>query len=140
MKQHIVALLACAASTLALADSGFTNVPPLLDKSIRAGGVTAAKFEGGVLRAQLNKGEVSDLVYGTFIFYNICAKQWYEPQQFAGLGLDRVELLNAAGTQGFAFDARGDVCAEMGQLGKNFRSFIAQHTVACTAEGCPGPR
>ncbi len=138
--KHFVALMACAASTLALADTAYMNVPPLLHKSIQAGGVTAAQFDGGVLRAQLGKSEVSELVYGTFIFHNICAKEWYEPQQFARLGLSRVELLNAAGNQGFAFDARGDVCTEMGKLGKNFRSFIGQHTVACTASGCPAQR
>jgi len=138
--KFILALLACAASTLAMADTGFKNVPPLLDKSIKAGGVTSAQFEGGVLRAQLSKSQVSELVYDTFIFHNICAKEWYEPQQFASLGLNRVELLNAAGNQGFAFDARGNVCTEMGKLGKNFRNFIAQYTVACTAGGCPAQR
>jgi hypothetical protein len=29
------------------------------------------------------------------------------------------------------------VCAEMGQMGKNFRSFIAQRTVSCDAGTCP---
>ena len=51
-----------------------------------------------------------------------------------------LELFNAEGTQGFAFDARGDTCAEMGRLSKNFRSFIAQYTVACTAGSCPPQR
>ena len=83
--KYIVALLACAASTLALADSEFKNVPPLLHKSIQHGGVTAAQFDGGVLRAQLNKAEVTELVYQTFVFHNICAREWYEPQQFASL-------------------------------------------------------
>lgn len=138
--KYLVALLACAASTLALADTEFKNVPPLLHKSIQHGGVTAAQFDGGVLRARLNKGEVSELVYGTFIFHNICAKQWHEPQQFASLGLARVELLNAKGDQGFAFDARGEVCAEMGKLGKNFRTFIGQYSVACTGGSCPPQR
>lgn len=138
--KHLIALLACAASTLALADTEYKNVPSLLHKSIQAGGVRVAQYDGGVLRARLGKNEVSELTYSGFIFHNVCAKEWFEPQQFAQLGLSRVELLNAAGNQGFAFDARGDVCTEMGKLGKNFRSFIAQYTVACTAEGCPPQR
>ena len=101
---------------------------------------SAAQFDGGVLRAQLNKAEVTELVYQTFVFHNICAREWYEPQQFASLGLARVELLNAKGDQGFAFDTRGNVCTEMGRLGKNFRTFISQYTVACTASGCPPQR
>ena len=47
---------------------------------------------------------------------------------------------NAAGTQGFAFDARGDVCEEMGKLGKNFRTFIGKYTQACSASTCPPQR
>ena len=140
--KYLVALLASAACTLAQAQAnpGFKNVPPLLHKSIQHGGVTAAQFDGGVLRAQLNKAEVTELVYQTFVFHNICAREWYEPQQFASLGLARVELLNAKGDQGFAFDTRGNVCTEMGRLGKNFRTFISQYTVACTAGGCPPQR
>jgi hypothetical protein len=30
------------------------------------------------------------------------------------------------------------VCEQMGQLGKNYRSFIDQYTVKCTAGVCPG--
>lgn len=138
--KYLVALLACAASTLALADAEFKNVPPLLHKSIQHGGVTAAQFDAGVLRANLGKPEVTELVYQTFVFHNICARQWYEPRQFADMGLARVELLNAKGDQGFAFDTRGDVCEEMGKMGKNYRSFINQRTVACTAGGCPAQR
>lgn len=140
--KYLVALLASAACTLAQAQAnpGFKNVPPLLHKSIQHGGVTAAQFDSGVLRARLNKPEVSELVYDNFVFHHICAKQWYEPQQFANVGLTRVELLNAKGDQGFAFDARGDVCAEMGKLGKNFRTFIGQYTMACAAGGCPAQR
>ena len=138
MKHHLLALLACATTTLAWANPDFKNVPPSMQKSLH--GISAAQFDGGVLRAQMNKPEVTELVYNTFVFHNICAREWYEPQQFASLGLARVELLNAKGDQGFAFDTRGNVCTEMGRLGKNFRTFISQYTVACTAGGCPPQR
>ena len=88
----------------------------------------------------MDKPEVSELVYSTFVFHSVCSQQWRHPQEFAGLGLTRAELLNATGTQGFAFDARGDVCAQMGEMGKNFRTFIAQRTVACAGGSCPAPR
>ncbi|MBS0390821.1 MAG: hypothetical protein KGM60_11295 [Comamonadaceae bacterium] len=138
--KSILAILLFAAASLALADTEFKTVPPLLQKSIKAGGVSEAQFDAGVLRARVKKPELSEAVYAGFIFHNICAKQWFEPAQFAAMGLSRVELLNAAGTQGYAFDARGEVCAEMGKLGKNFRSFIAHYTVACTAGSCPPQR
>ena len=138
--KHFAALLLCTASTLALADGEFKNVPPLLQKALHGNALKGAQFDGGVLRVQMNKPEVSELVYATFVFHSVCAQQWRHPQEFAQLGLTRAELVNAPGTQGFAFDARGDVCAQMGEMGKNFRTFIAQRTVACQGGSCPTRR
>jgi hypothetical protein len=135
--KKLFALLACTACTLAAADTALTNVPPTLQKALHGSAIQSARLDAGVLRLQMDKPQVTELVYATFVFHNICAQQWRHPEQFAGYGLTRVELLNAGATQGFAFDARGDVCAEMGQMGKNFRSFIAQRTVSCDAGTCP---
>ena len=135
MKHHLLALVACATTTLAWANPDFKNVPPSMQKSLH--GISAAQFDGGVLRAQMNKPEVTELVYNTFVFHNICAQQWHDPAQFARLGLTRVELFNAAGTQGFAFDARGDICQRMGQMGQNYRSVIQQRTAVCSSGQCP---
>lgn len=132
-----LALLMAAVSTFAMANTEFTDVPAPLQKALHGNALKTAKLGNGVLQLQTVKPEVSELVYATFIFHNICGEQWMNPQQFAGFGLKRVELLNANGSQGFAFDARGDVCQEMGKLGKNFRSFIAQYTVKCEKGGCP---
>ena len=138
MKHHLLALVACATTTLAWANPDFKNVPPSMQKSLH--GISAAQFDGGVLRAQMNKPEVTELVYATFVFHSICAPQWRQPQAFAQAGLARVELLNADASQGYAFDARGDVCARMGQMGQNYRGLITQHTSACTAQSCPPQR
>jgi len=135
--KRLLALLIGAACTLAFADTEYKNVPEHLQKSLRGNTLKSAQLDKGVLRMQMDKPEVTELVYSTFVFHNICAEQWHNPQQFAKLALARVELLNASGNQGFAFDARGDVCEQMGQLGKNFRTFIAQYTVKCEAGTCP---
>ncbi len=133
----LLALLIAAAFPLAFASTDFKNVSPPLQKALHGNALKAAQLEDGVLRLTTSKPEVSELVYATFIFHSICGEQWVNPQQFVQFGLKRVEMLNADGSQGFAFDARGDVCEQMGQLGKNFRSFIAQYTVKCSAGTCP---
>lgn len=133
----LLALLIAAACPLAIASTDFKNVSPALQKMLHGNALKAAHLEDGVLRLRSNKPEVSEVIYSTFIFHNICSEQWVNPQQFAQFGLKRVELLNADGSQGFAFDSRGDVCEQMGQIGKNFRSFIAQYTVKCSAGTCP---
>ena len=132
-----LALLIGAASTLAFAGTGFKNVPETLQKSLQGNSLKTAQLDQGVLRLQMDKPVVSELVYSTLVFHNICGVQWHYPEQFAQFALKRVELLDAAGAQGYAFDTRGDVCVQMGQLGKNFRTFIAQHTVKCDAGICP---
>jgi hypothetical protein len=139
--KKLLALLIGAACTLAMAmameDTEFKNVPAPLQKTLRGNALKTVHLDSTVMRLQMDKPVVTELVYSTFIFHNICAAQWHNPEQFAKLALTRVELLNATGAQGFAFDARGVVCMQMGQLGKNFRTFIGQRTVPCEAGTCP---
>jgi hypothetical protein len=137
MKKMLAVWMIGAASTLALADTEFKNVPAPLQKSLRGNALKTAQLDNGVLRLQMDKPEVTELVYSTFVFHNICAEQWHNPGQFAQWALSRVELFNATATQGFAFDARGDICAQMGSLGKKFGPFIAQRTAKCDAGKCP---
>jgi len=138
--KKLLPLLLAGACTLALAEPAFQNVPEVLHKPLLGNGLTAARMQQGVLQLQMGKPEVTELVYATFVFHSICAPQWRQPQAFAQAGLARVELLNADASQGYAFDARGDVCARMGQMGQNYRGLITQHTSACTAQSCPPQR
>lgn len=130
------ALLLAAAPALALAQPQFTNVPEGLHKPLLGNGLKSAQMHQGVLRLQVDKPQLSELVYSSFIFHSICAGQWRNPQQFASYGLARVEMLNASGAEGYAFDARGEVCAQMGRMGQNYRQLIAQHTTPCQAGAC----
>ena len=137
--KKLLALLIGAASTLALAAPEFKNVPAPLQKSLAHHGLKTAQLDNGVLRLQMDKPEVSELVYSTFIYHGFCAEQWRSPERFAGVPLSRVELLNTNSTQGYAFEVRGDVCVQMGQMGKNYRTLISQHTVKCEGGTCPRP-
>ena len=44
---------------------------------------------------------------------------------------------DASAAQGFAFDARGDICEQMGRTGQNVKTLVDQRTVACNAGACP---
>ena len=136
-----LAFLFSAAATLAFAGTQFTNVPEPMHKPLNNHHLKTAQLDGkGVLRVQINKPTVSKLVYATFIFNGICAEQWRNPERFATMALTRVEVFDAAASEGFAFDARSDICVEMGKMGKNFSALIAERTVPCTAGTCPQPR
>lgn len=133
----LLALLIVSASTLAEAAPEFKNVPAPLQKSLSHHGLKSAELDQGVLRLRMDKPEISELVYATFVYHGICAEQWRSPERFVGVNLARVELLNTNATQGYAFDARGDVCVQMGQMGKNYRTLINQHTARCEGGACP---
>lgn len=115
----------------------FDNVAPALQKALGHSSLKSAQMQKGVLRVVLTKPELTELAYLTYIYHDICAHQWRQPAEFAQWKLERVEVFNASASQGYAFDARGSVCAEMGQMGKNYRGFIQQRTKACTAGNCP---
>jgi len=133
----LLALLIVSASTLAEAAPEFKNVPAPLQKSLSHHGLKSAELDQGVLRLRMDKPDISELVYATFVYHGICAEQWRSPERFVGVNLARVELLNTNATQGYAFDARGDVCVQMGQMGKNYRTLINQHTARCEGGACP---
>jgi len=133
----LLALLIVSASTLAEAAPEFKNVPAPLQKSLSHHGLKSAELDQGMLRLRMDKPEISELVYATFVYHGICAEQWRSPERFVGVNLARVELLNTNATQGYAFDARGDVCVQMGQMGKNYRTLINQHTARCEGGACP---
>ena len=133
-----LALCAGAAGSLAFAGVQFTNVPEAMHKSLGNHSLTTAQLDSqGVLRVQMNKPVLSELVYATFIYNGICAEQWRNAERFAALALTRVEVFDATAAQGFAFDARGDICVRMGEMGQNYRTLISQRSVACSAGVCP---
>ena len=136
-----LALLICAASTLAFAGVEFKNVPESMHKPLSNHKLKTAELDkAGVLRLQMDKPVLSELVYSNFIVHGICAEQWRNPERFASLALTRVELLDASAAEGFAFDARGDICEQMGRTSQNIKTLVDQRSVVCHAGVCPGPR
>ena len=136
-----LALLISAASTLAFAGVEFKNVPEAMQKPLSNHKLKTAEMDkAGVLRLQMDKSAISELVYSNFIINGICAEQWRNPERFASLALTRVELFDASAAEGFAFDARGDICEQMGRTGQNVKILVDKRSVACNAGVCPAPR
>lgn len=115
----------------------YNNVDASLQKALRHTALKAAQMQNGVLRVLIAKPDVSELTYYTYVYHDICANQWRQPDVFAQWKLQRVEVFNASAAQGFAFDARGSACAEMGQMGMNYRTYMQQRTQVCQAGSCP---
>ena len=136
-----LAFLFCAASTLAFAGVEFKNVPEAMHKPLSNHKLKAAELDkAGVLRLQMDRPAISEMVYSNFIIHGICAEQWRNPERFASLALTRVELFDASAGEGFAFDARGDICEQMGRTGQKLKPLVDQRSVVCHAGACPAPR
>ena len=137
MKKPIALLLAACAAAASAAEPRFTDVPASMQKVLQGNSLASAQLQQGQLLLVSSKSQVSELTFASFVFHTICAQQWRHPEEFARWQLTRVQLLEAGGQQGFAFDARGDVCERMGRMGQNYRSVIAKRTVACSGGQCP---
>lgn len=135
MKNWIALGLGCMAIA-AFAGTDLKNVPEPLNRSLTSHGTNSAAMDGGVLRVVLNKPVLTELTYFTFIYHGICAEQWRAPEKFATMGLTRVEVLDASGAAGFAFEGTAATCADMGQMGKSFGTYIGQRTSRCEAGRC----
>lgn len=136
MKTAIVSLALASAAVGATAATSFAGVPEPLGSFLGMHQVKEASWKDGVLRVKLQKTEVSELVYYTFVYHAVCSEQWHKPEAFNKMGLVRAEVLDAAGAKGFAFDGDAAVCAEMGSMGKKFGNFIGERTSKCEAGTC----
>ena len=131
----MLALLLSAVCTLAVAETDLNHLPAPLNKSLRGNAIKSAQLDNGVLRLQMDKPAVSELVYSTFVFHNICADGGTTPTSspnwhWPGGTAQRVSQ------QGYAFDARGDVCVQMGQLGRSLAPSL--RSARCRAKrACP---
>lgn len=132
----MAAMLAWAVGSAAVA-APLAGIPEPLGSYLGMHQVKQASMKDGLLRVQLDKTDVSELTYFTFIYHGICAEQWRKPAAFNAMGLQRVEVFDAAGAKGFAFSGGDAVCAEMGNLGKKYGDFIRQRSTVCQAGQCP---
>jgi hypothetical protein len=138
MKTAFLTMALACATFGASAATPIAGVPEPLGSSLGMHQVKDASWKNGVLRVQLQKAEISELVYYTFIYHGICAEQWHKPAAFNQMGLVRTEVFGATGVNGFAFDGDAAVCAEMGNMGKKFGKFIGERTTRCEAGQCTG--
>lgn len=139
MKKWMACLLAGVCS-FASADLVFKNVPQDLEVPLQGHALTLAEKDAqGVLQLHSSKPVISELEYNNFVMHGICSHQWRNPARFASWNLSTVQLWAADGQKGYAFDASGDVCEQLGkfgQPGQNYRKLVAERTTVCQQGQC----
>lgn len=138
--KKLLACLLVGVCTFASADLTFKNIPPSLERPLKGNGLAAAEMDAqGVLRLRSNKAAITELDYNNFVMHGLCSEQWRDPARFASWHLGTVQLLAVDGQQGYAFDASGDVCEQLGrfgQPGQNYRKRVAERTTVCQQGQC----
>lgn len=132
--------LALMLPLLALADP----IPPKLGSHIRIFQVDETTLVDGVLRVRSSRSVVTQEIYRTLVKAT-CMPLWLDDKKdgWAKARIERVEVVNQIGAQGYAFVGGRKACAALGQVSggpDNENKFIAANTWVCVAGNPCRPR
>jgi hypothetical protein len=119
--------LAAAAETL----------PTAVDRSIKPFALTGAGLAGGILTATFNREVVTFSVFESFVTNGVCMPLIVDPK--AGWGksnIERVEVRNSAGAQGFALGDLRKACGDIGDIAGgavNVKKYLAPIALVCVS-------
>ncbi|WP_216857591.1 hypothetical protein [Burkholderia sp. S171] len=112
------------------------QVPPALQKSLAPYSIKDATIEGGALKITVNRSTVTRAIYSNIVTMGACSPLWGDQKKAWGsASISRVEVRNAIGAQGFAFQGGRKECHELGQASgvEASKQYLAAHTLVCIA-------
>lgn len=130
------ALLMC--SQFSISD----EIPPELVKHLKPFRIDESSLGNGVLRVRINASVINQDTLKALARAS-CYPLWFAGKKdgWAKARIDRVEVINQIGAQGFAFVGGRKSCSEWGNLnGGNENAYIASHTWVCVAGNPCRPR
>lgn len=139
--RSILLLMACMATVnCALAD----EIPKELVKTIKVYQISESTLADGVLRIRYNRPVINRELFRTFIQAS-CTPLWLGGKKdgWDKARIERVEVVNQIGAQGFAFVGGRKTCDGLGKISGgavNEDAFIAQNSWVCVAGNPCRPR
>jgi hypothetical protein len=138
MRPTIIAALCCAFN----AHAG--ELPPALQKSLKPYSISSAEIEHGALRITMNRPTVTRAMYSSVVLMGACSPLWSDARKAWGsVTISSIEVRNAAGAQGFAFQGGRKECDELGQVSggdAEVRKYVDARTWVCVAGAECRPR
>jgi hypothetical protein len=120
------------------------ELPPALQKSLKPYSISSAAIERGALRIAMNRPTVTRAMYSSVVLMGACSPLWNDARKAWGsASISRVEVRNAAGAQGFAFQGGRKECVELGQVSggdAEVRKYVDARTWVCVAGAECRPR
>lgn len=134
----IIAALCSALSAHAV------ELPPELQKSLKAYQISSAAIEQGTLRITTSRSTVTPEMYSNIVLIGACSRLWFDARRGWGAAtINSIEVRNAIGAQGYSFRGGRKECAELGNLSGGevaVRKYVDAHTWVCVAGNECRPR
>ena len=118
------------------------SIPPELVKHLKPFKIEEVNLKGNVLRIRVSSSVVNQDTFRAIASAS-CAPLWMNGKKdgWDKAQIDRVEVINQIGAQGFAFIGGRKSCADLANVtGDNEHTFIASRTWVCVAGNPCRPR
>lgn len=113
------------------------SVPPTILKHIKPFQIDSVGLASGTLRVVMKRPMVSDFMYHSVAINGICTALFGEPNGWGNARIDRIEVLNDIGAQGFALLDAKTTCGRVGKLADvESKQAVAAQTVSCISGSC----
>jgi hypothetical protein len=113
------------------------QVPPNLQKWLKPYAIKETTIEGGALKITMNRPIVTREIFYSVVLRGVCMPlQFDEKKGWGAAQISRVEVRNAIGAQGFAFQGGRKECHELSQVSGDrepSQKYVDAHTWVCVA-------
>lgn len=125
-------------SFLTLASAAYADtVPPAILKAIKPLNTKSVELSSGVLRVVMGNPMVSIDMYRSVSITGVCFSLIGDRKSWGNSRIDRIEVLNDIGKQGYALEEARKTCGALGALtADQEKKYVADHTIECIAGDC----
>lgn len=131
MKPIFCALIFVTGSALAV------EVPSELQRNLKAYATKSIELKGDVLRVTMDKPVVTHEMYRMIVVGGVCGSLWTGKGGWGTTKIERAEVLNNLGAQGFAMTDLKSACDAIGTAkGDEYKPLVQRNTVTCVVGEC----
>lgn len=130
--------LTFGATVLCLSLTSFADeVPQAYMKMLKPFQLTSVQLSDGALKVTMGFPKVNPQMFEAISVGAFCPPLYDDNAVYGLARIDRLEVLNEIGKQGFALENPIQICVEYGQLDvKGGKELIAERTLPCAAGYC----
>ncbi|MFM0181748.1 hypothetical protein PQR52_24995 [Paraburkholderia aspalathi] len=112
------------------------ELPASLQKSLAPYSISEVLIEGGVLKVTMKRSTVTRTMFYSIVSRGACSPLWDNGKAWGAAKINRIEVRNAIGAQGFAFQGGRKECHELGNISEGdsaSKQYVDARTWVCVA-------